>query len=302
MIYQNKFFGVLIICYQPNYEDIYNIKKNISSFNCGGIVWNSKKIFNISNPNFFQIELNTNLGQAKALNIGFSKAKSLGINILLTLDQDSILIEKSDRIIDLINYYSNNYRNPSGFNFLSIKDNKSNNYSYSREIKPYPSLTTVTSGTIYLISAWEKIKGFKEKYFIEGVDTEYSLKAKKNKFNFYKIDYPIIIHDAGIPISKKVLKFKLKLRMHSDIRVYLQYRNNFSIIIKYFLFFPKWAIKTSFNLFTKKTLISIFVSRNAFKTFIWILRGIYHACIEFTPYKKKLKSQEFIFKSFYKLK
>ena len=90
--------GVLIILFNPTNEDVFNTKKNISNFEYGVIVWNSRKIFTVSNTNFSEIVLKTNLGQAEALNIGFRKAIDMGLDLLLTLDQDSKLIKKGETL------------------------------------------------------------------------------------------------------------------------------------------------------------------------------------------------------------
>ncbi len=120
-MYSLKKIGVLIILFNPTEEDIVNTKRNLSFFSSGILVWNSKKAFKLTNPNFKEIELKDNLGQAKALNIGFKKALSMGIDLLLTLDQDSILIRKEENLIEIINAHYYKYFNPAGFFILIIK-------------------------------------------------------------------------------------------------------------------------------------------------------------------------------------
>ena len=88
--------AVLIICYEPTKEDIVKIKKNVSYFESSIIVWNSNKTFNITNKKVSEIQLDQNVGQAEALNIGFQKAISMKIKLLMTLDQDSLLISSFD--------------------------------------------------------------------------------------------------------------------------------------------------------------------------------------------------------------
>lgn len=288
--------GVLIILFNPTKEDIFNTKKNISCFEYGVIIWNSRKIFTVTNTNFSEIVLKTNLGQAEALNIGFRKAIEMGLDLLLTLDQDSRLIEKGENLKEIIdlNYYR--FLNPAGFSFLTMKNEKDYKNKYKNN-SPFLILTTITSGTIYLTSVWKKLKGFESELFIEGVDTEYAIRAKKNQFNFYKFDYPILIHDAGVKISKKFFCFNIKIRKHSDVRLYLQYRNNIPIFIKNLIFFPKWSLKSIFNLFIKRSLISILGSKNIFITLFWIFRGTFDGLLELTFFNYKLKKQGQILKN-----
>lgn len=295
-MFSNKEFGILIILYNPSKEDIKNTKKNISYFKSGILVWNSKKIFSIKNPLIREIELNENLGQAKALNIGFEEALSMNINLLLTLDQDSKLIEKSENLIKIINLYSQKYINPACFSFTSITGPKVKKEN-PKIIRPNLCLTSITAGSVYLTSAWSELKGFKNELFIEGIDTEFSIRAKKNKFNFYKFYHPIIIHDAGISIKRNFLFFDLFIRKHSDIRTYLQYRNNLPIFIKHLTLFPIWSLKSLFNLFIKKLFLIILSSDNISKTFLWISKGIYHGLIETFNKRNNLKKQEYFLKN-----
>ena len=289
--------GLLIIFFNPTKEDILNSQKNISYFNSGIIIWNSKKIFKVSNPHFFEIELAENLGQAKALNVGFKKAISMDLELLLTLDQDSKLTAKGEKLLKIINSHYDQFLNPAGFSFLSVSDPKTNKKNNYTKYYPHLTLTTITSGTIYLTSAWKKIYGFKNELFIEGIDTEYSIRARKNKLNFYKFDYPILIHDAGLALTKKFLNLKITIRFHSDIRLYLQYRNNLPIFIRNLTFVPKWSLKSIINLFTKKLIIAILGSRNKLITLIWIFKGTCEGLLELTSFSHKLKSQELMFKT-----
>ena len=66
--------AVLVKCFKLTKKDIKNTKKNISFFKSGIIIWNSKKIFSVNRKNFLEIKMEQNIGQAKALNIGFEKA------------------------------------------------------------------------------------------------------------------------------------------------------------------------------------------------------------------------------------
>ena len=286
-----KQFGFLIICYEPTNEDISKIKKNISSFKSGIIIWNSKKVFNFSSNNCIEIELENNVGQARALNIGFKIAISMGLEILLTLDQDSKLLEKSSQILKIINYFSHFYKNPYAFTFKPSKEEEISKIN-PKKLTPFLNLTSIISGTVYLTSSWNKLNGFKDELFIEGIDTEFSIKAKRKNFNLYKFKYPIIFHDAGLAVKKKIFNFNYFIRKHSDERIYLQYRNNLPIFIDNFIFFPKWSLKSIFNLLIKKIIVIILGSENIPKTLFFVIKGILDGILELTPLRKNLEKQE----------
>ncbi len=295
-MYSIEKFAVLIIVYKPTKRDIFNIKKNISKFKKSIIVWNSERNYNFSRNHSIEIELKENLGQATALNIGIERALKMDIEIVLTLDQDSELFENSEKIIKIVNKYDDIYKNPAGFSFEYFTNSKKYLQNYKINL-PSSLLTPITSGCIYLTKVWKELNGFNNYLFIEGIDTDFAIKAKLKNFNFYKFDYPIMLHDAGISISKNILNFNFTFRKHSDIRVYLQYRNNLNIFIKNILYFPKWAIRSIFNLFTKKAFVVILGSSNPLRTSLWIIKGIFHGLLESTIFKNKLKQPKFYFKN-----
>ena len=273
----NSFLNIslLIICYKPKDEDVTKIKRNCTLFSSGIIVWNSQKRFSLDNPNFSEIQMDHNVGQATALNIGFKKASSMNINLLLTLDQDSELFRNEKQILEKINNVTNICINPGGFFFPSLVSKPSfelNNSKYLED--PIEYLTPITSGCCYILPVWKDCGGFKDDLFIEGVDTEYSLRLRRYGYKFYKFNFPIIVHDAGELIYRKLIFFSFKIRRHSDIRIFLQYRNNLPLFCKYFLYHPKWASTSIFNVLTKKIILSLLGSKNIFRTLTYIIKGI----------------------------
>ena len=110
-MYLPEKLAVLVICFNPTKKDIKNTKKNIEFFKSGIIIWNSKKIFSVNRKNFLEIEMEQNIGQAKALNIGFEKALKMKIDLVLTLDQDSKLTNNAKNILQIINFFYKKYQN-----------------------------------------------------------------------------------------------------------------------------------------------------------------------------------------------
>src|SRR5664280_1625758 len=118
-----------------------------------------------------------NLGVGAALNQGLRRAKELGFSWALTLDQDSSplpnLVAAGGRAF---------HAHPEPDRLSAI------GAAVVGAGGPIPAPTgayrlmtaVITSGTLRSISAWERLGGFREDYFIDCVDTEFCLRARSH--------------------------------------------------------------------------------------------------------------------------
>lgn len=212
-----------VVLYNPNINDLSNIDTYLDDVEKLYIVDNSEQPLNneiIDNQKIEYIFNNGNLGIATALNIAAKKAINDGYSWLLTMDQDT---KFQKDIIEQIKYYIERENmsdvgivTPWHHTFLSIT-------KPTAEID-YP-LDVMTSGNFVNLAIYEKIGGFRDDFFIDGVDIEYCLKLKKNNFNIVRLNYLEIEHNLGDISYATFLGKKYMCTNHNYLRNYYMARN-----------------------------------------------------------------------------
>ena len=168
------------------------------------------------------IALKDNLGIAKALNVGFQKAKEIGAQWVLTMDQDSVLpsnmIDEYIRFIDedhdsvgiispLINMYEGENQKPS--DTYCMVD------------------TALTSGSLISMNAFDTSGGFKEEMFIDEVDFEFCWNIKRHGYLTYQLNRVLMQHQLGNTQEVKLFGHHLfYVTHHNYIRRYYMARNS----------------------------------------------------------------------------
>lgn len=226
-----KLAGV-VVWYNPTKNDINNINSYIESVDKLYIIDNSENGSNQSKiPKLKKIEYvyqNENLGIAKALNIACNKAIKEKYQFILTMDQDSKFkkndLEKMKTKISNLDLSDIGIISPWHKTKLKLEKPK--------EKIDYP-LDVMTSGNILNLDIFQKIGGFKEFLFIDGVDIEYCLNLKKNGYKVMRINSIEMQHDLGDIFYKNFFGKEFMCDNHNYLRVYYMARNYRYIRKKY---------------------------------------------------------------------
>ena len=216
----------------------YNIKKNLLLENIFSyinfvdkvlVVDNSDKPTDLSNINktnkIEYISLNGNFGIAKALNVGLEYAFKYKYKYALTMDQDSRF---SNNLIE--EYRKNQQVNVAIYSpfYLIDRKRKKNNKKNAQYL-----YWTMTSGNLLNLEYVKEIGKFKEDFFIDAVDYEFCLRARKKGYKILQCNKAILIHNPGITKTKKILFWNYKYGYMSTDRLYYQIRNLSYIAKKY---------------------------------------------------------------------
>ncbi len=196
-----------------------------------------------------------NLGIAKALNQGVQMAIKMRFKSVITFDQDSL---PCSNIIDIITEVYNLYPAKDRVGVIGINycnENLESRYTSNSyklfQIKDY----LITSGCLLFTDAYLKTGGFREDFFIDNVDLEYSLRLRlygKKSLVTSKIGMK---HKAGNPKKRKIFGLTLISSNHSSNRRYYMARNHLILTRIYFLKFPFFI--TKMNLFFILSLIKM---------------------------------------------
>ncbi|MDL2265624.1 hypothetical protein LJC57_04430 [Parabacteroides sp. OttesenSCG-928-G07] len=218
-----RILGIIIVYFPDS-----NLKFNINSY----LPYIDKLIFWENSPEekaeyipqsskLEKMGLNRNVGIGKALNEAVNYAIENGYTHLLTMDQDSYfesnkfktyleIIEKTNQEI----IYSPNYKiygkemyDPTEASLIEVEAN-------------------MTSGSIYPISIFNKIGLFRDDFFIDSIDLEFCMRARKNNIPTKIVPLVNLVHKVGY--QKKKYRFLWKTffpNEYSPIRSYYIVRN-----------------------------------------------------------------------------
>lgn len=175
------------------------------------------------------IELGENFGIGHALNIGVEYAKNHGFKWILTMDQDTIvqksLLEKYQNFINTTPHAA--ILAP----LLSI---------HGRPVSkrgPTKIEYAITSGNLVRLDVFQKTGLYNEELFIDKVDFEFCLRARKQGFDIFQPPGAIIFHELGNLHNHSTTLSKF-YTAHSSIRRYYMSRNICYLATQYFNSFP----------------------------------------------------------------
>lgn len=244
----------IVVVYNPKKDVINNINTYIGELNKLYVIDNSandnskmfkdKKISYISNKK--------NMGIAYALNRGITLAQKDKFDYVLTMDQDSTF--KKD---GLKNYKEELEKNKDNKIGIYSPLHKTKNDKLNKNIEE-DSLVVMTSGNILNIDIWEKVKGFKEWLFIDGVDQEYCLNIRKHGYEIKVFKNIILEHSLGKTENKKLLNHNFIITNHNYARRYFITRNRLYINEMYKEIYPNFCNQELKNSTKEKIKIILF--------------------------------------------
>ena len=282
----------LIITYNPD-ERLFELINNISNqVNKIIIVDNNSSTPNLNDlitskkdDNIIVLQNKENLGIAKALNQGILWANTMKFKWVLTFDQDS---NPFNNIIDLFTIVYNLYPLKSKIGAIGVNypEKTTGGFFKYKDTKLYKEKDyLITSGCFLSVRSFTEIGGFREDFFIDNVDLEYSLRLKKNRMVSLITKEFGMNHRVGTPKRKEILGLNFSSSNHNETRRYYMARNNILLTREYFLRFPYFILKTNF--FFVVSLFQILLVDDNMKAKIKAtIRGIKDGIIYSSKFKK----------------
>lgn len=212
--------GSCTVLFNPDRDVISNVETYKDLVDVCVVVDNSEKKNEVSkyfeeNSSYIYIDMHGNQGIAAALNAGIEYLHSKNMDMVLTMDQDS-LFPTSDylAIYQLIEKYKDEY---------SLIGLDVNRVDPSKEIVLVPYW--ITSGNFVNISDFYLAGKMNESLFIDYVDFDLGYRFKKAHLKIGYLSGYCITHTIGNPIPIHVLNKTFYALNHSPIRYYYRYRN-----------------------------------------------------------------------------
>ncbi len=107
---------------------------------------------------------------------------------------------------------------------------------------PFKELwTTMTSGSLVRADIFDRCGMFDESFFIDYVDHEFCLRARKHGFRVIEaVDAPLT-HALGLLAVRRIFGLSVTVSHHSPVRWYYTARNRLRTYFRYFLSDPSWV-------------------------------------------------------------
>ena len=269
--------GVVILFHPPK-----DVRENILSYIDDLdklILWNNSQhepIFssedNIYKEKIIEMGNGDNVGLGIALNEAVNYAIKFHYTYLLTMDQDSFFVENDfAKYLNTVNNYSaRGERAIFAPNYI-IHGKK----LYAEQASLFESENSMTSGSLYPVEVFNEIGLFRDDYFIDIIDIEFCLRAKKYGITTKIVTDAYLNHKLGY--QNKQYKFLWKAvspNEYSPMRSYYMIRN-IHITKK---LYPDAGIWKSylFYYFYKRIFYIILYEKNKFKKIKSLLLGYVH--------------------------
>ncbi len=189
-------------------------------------------------------------GLAKAQNMGIDKARKLGANWVLLLDDDSI--PSCDMVKNMRLYYEK--LPPDKQKQIAVIGSYIDEVNLPKPpmyITPYMKvlfkrtsfgnkealdnlLYVCSSGSLIPIQVIEKIGDMNENFFIYFIDTEFCLRARSNNMDIIAVKNAVLQHNIGQRSNHKLWLFSVSTTNHPPAARYLLARNRLYLWQNYY--------------------------------------------------------------------
>jgi rhamnosyltransferase len=238
----------VIVTFRPRLEDLGNLARVRSQVQSLVVVDNGSpedklRLLRTKSRelNFTLIENGENLGIAAALNIGVRWAQAYGSQWVALFDQDSAVTEGfMVQMLADFEHYANQrnilllvprYRDPhSGAERVCCLD------------KDGGPFVTITSGSLFPVSAFKECGYFMEELFVYTVDDEYSLRLRSKGYSIALSPRAVLLHASGNPSYFSVFGRQIfqTTNYRPGVRYYIS-RNRVWMSLMYGPQYPRWV-------------------------------------------------------------
>ena len=230
----------VVVAYHPKVGELEtSVKSLLRNFKRVVVVWNGPHPFKapafLKNPKVTLMDMGDNVGLARALNQGIGRAFDVGAAWVYLTDQDSVLPQHFKPLMQEYSAYI-----PSGMKVATIGPRYYNETTHEKNrfirfrllwvSRFKPGLNQIYAEAEYLITSGSfisretffKVGPMREELFIDFIDIEWSLRAKRMGYQAVALPNATIHHRLG---DFGFNFFGTRFPIHSPLRIYYYFRN-----------------------------------------------------------------------------
>jgi rhamnosyltransferase len=190
----------------------------------------------------------TNRGLATALNQGVCWARDQGFAWTLLFDQDSTPLDSMVAELAQISRACGHEASMTflGSNFVDVNSGRAWLNPADHPNRTWVNAKTLTtSGTLMPLSAFDVLGPFRNDFFVDLVDMEYSHRAKLRGYRLIMSVRPLMLHTVGAKTKRRFLWRTVWPSNHSPQRRYYMARNLVFLLREYGAKDPNWALRAT---------------------------------------------------------
>jgi len=225
---------------------------------------------------FHLIRNESNLGVATALNQGTQWASQQDFKWVILFDQDTEPMEGMSRVLLAVyqEYCKNGRKMLLGANYINGLGNVQFTCQDTSE-QWMTQKTIITSGTLLSLELYRFLGPFRDDFFIDAVDYDYSLKARAKGVDVIVTCDPLMVHTIGSQTRHNLFLKKTAVSNHNAVRRYYMARNYMTLVLEYWAKEPVWVLKRLIYLVKTIVLISFFEEKKLSKLAA-LISGMWH--------------------------
>jgi len=175
----------------------------------------------------------SNLGIAKALNLGIEYAQSRGCQYVVFFDQDSI-VGDSEYVASLLEAYDRSIQSRRVAIVAPRYVDRSSGAELSSAMdRDDCLLTAMTSGTLIPAQVFERIGIFEESFYMDYVDIEFSLRCRREGYSIVEATKALLLHSLGRRTTHNFCGRPFSTTNHNASRRYYITRNRLLTMHRY---------------------------------------------------------------------
>jgi rhamnosyltransferase len=239
--------GAVVVLYQPESDVLENLRILAAQVDALVIVDNgSSESFRellgpMLNARVGLIRHTENLGIASGFNTGVRRLIELGCEFVFTFDQDSgIPAGFAHGMVNSMLEAEQQFGPVGVFlpDWCDAKLGFVSSVSVGHDLLEVHS--GISSGSLYRTKIFSKIGFFADEYFIDGVDTEFCLRCRQNRFKVIQNKAWVVSHNLGQQLEINLLGVCFPIYVHGVFRKYYIARNRILNYKKYAVREQKW--------------------------------------------------------------
>jgi rhamnosyltransferase len=211
--------------------------------------------------------LSTNVGIAKATNVGIQELLLHGCDCILFLDQDSSLLPGAVKQMELSLQRARDNGISVGMVCPETHDEYLGSPKFESEKEDCEVQFAISSGALVLADVIREIGLFVEEYFIDCVDQEYCLRVRRSGKRIIRSSSAHMLHRLGNPSKHYMCGLSFITTNHIAIRRYYIARNTVWMTKAYWPFDCVNLGIINFKLFKNIVLCLIFESQRIAKLY-----------------------------------